>query len=89
MAHYGVPFAGSSSAADEALADAVMPQFTPLLGCHSPTMSPGPRRYGCKQEATALLQEWVRDVGVVAGLSADNTRLSSGSIGVPESRLEV
>jgi hypothetical protein len=46
-------------------------------------------RYGCKQEATILMQEWVRDVGSQAGLSAANTRLSSGAIGVSESRLEV
>jgi len=46
-------------------------------------------RYGCKQDATSLLQEWVRDIGTKAGLDASNTRLSSGSIGVPESRLEV
>ena len=46
-------------------------------------------RYGCKSDATLLLQEWVRDVGSKAGLSAANTRLSSGSIGVPESRLEL
>ncbi|GAX75522.1 hypothetical protein CEUSTIGMA_g2965.t1 [Chlamydomonas eustigma] len=46
-------------------------------------------RYGCKQDATALLQEWVRDVGSLAGLNKSNTRLSGGSIGVPESRLEM
>lgn len=46
-------------------------------------------KYGCKQEATLLLQEWVRDVGYAAGLRPTNTRISSGAIGVPESRLEV
>lgn len=46
-------------------------------------------RYGCKQEATLLLQEWVQTVGRTAGLSMQNTRLSSGSVGIPESRLEV
>ena len=46
-------------------------------------------RYGCKQEATILLQEWAQTVGRSAGLSPQNTRLSSGSVGVPESRLEV
>jgi hypothetical protein len=46
-------------------------------------------RYGCKAEATALLQEWVATVGSKAGLTAANTRLSSGCLGVPESRLEV
>ncbi|KXZ56234.1 hypothetical protein GPECTOR_1g203 [Gonium pectorale] len=38
---------------------------------------------------TALLQEWVADVGVHAGLTVDNTRISSGSVGVAESRLEL
>ncbi len=46
-------------------------------------------RYGCKAEATALLQEWVSGVGSQAGLTAANTRLSSGALGVPESRLEL
>lgn len=46
-------------------------------------------RYGYKTEATALLQEWVRDVGSTAGATASNTRLSSGYVGAPESRLEV
>lgn len=46
-------------------------------------------RYGCKAEATALLQEWVATVGSKAGLTAANTRLSSGCLGVPESRLEM
>mmetsp|Transcript_14526 Transcript_14526/g.31606 ORF Transcript_14526/g.31606 Transcript_14526/m.31606 type:complete len:240 (+) Transcript_14526:59-778(+) len=46
-------------------------------------------RYGCKQEATTLLQEWVKEIGSQAGLSSSNTRLSSGAIGIPESRLEL
>ena len=48
-------------------------------------------RYGVKMEAVGLLQEWVRDIGSHAGLSSatDNVRIFSGSIGVPESRLEV
>eukprot|EP00879_Flechtneria_rotunda_P006265 GHRR01006585.1.p1 GENE.GHRR01006585.1~~GHRR01006585.1.p1 ORF type:complete len:243 (+),score=77.95 GHRR01006585.1:204-932(+) len=46
-------------------------------------------RYGHKQEATALLEEWVQNVGSKAGLTPQNTRLSTGSIGVPESRLEM
>lgn len=46
-------------------------------------------RYGCKSDAQALLQEWQRDVGSQAGLSASNTRLSSGAIGVTETRLEM
>lgn len=40
-------------------------------------------------EATQLLQEWVRDCGSQAGLTAANTRISTGAVGVPESRLEV
>eukprot|EP00884_Botryococcus_braunii_P007491 jgi/Botrbrau1/16743/Bobra.0277s0001.1 len=46
-------------------------------------------RYGMKMDAVALLQEWVRDVGSKAGLSSSNTRLSSGAVGIPESRLEL
>ncbi|MEW5301959.1 MAG: hypothetical protein WDW38_008584 [Sanguina aurantia] len=46
-------------------------------------------RYGQKSEATALLQEWVRDIGSLAGCNTENTRLSSGAIGAPESRLEL
>ncbi|EFJ47589.1 hypothetical protein VOLCADRAFT_120964 [Volvox carteri f. nagariensis] len=45
--------------------------------------------YGHKQTVTALLQEWVADVGALAGLTHTNTRLSSGSVGVAESRLEL
>jgi len=46
-------------------------------------------RFGVKTEALALLQEWVRDVGSHAGLNGSNTRIMSGAIGCPESRLEV
>lgn len=42
-----------------------------------------------KLEAVALLQEWTRDLGSAAGLTSANTRLFSGSVGVPESRLEL
>ncbi|GIM00705.1 hypothetical protein Vretimale_5656 [Volvox reticuliferus] len=45
--------------------------------------------YGHKQAVTALLQEWVAEVGSRAGLTHTNTRLSSGSVGVAESRLEL
>ena len=40
-------------------------------------------------EAAALLQEWVRDIGSVAGLGPDNTAINSGAVGTPESRLEL
>ena len=46
-------------------------------------------RYGVKVGAVALLQEWVRDIGSHAGLTAFNTQINSGSLGVPESRMEV
>ncbi|KAK9802847.1 hypothetical protein WJX73_007310 [Symbiochloris irregularis] len=48
-------------------------------------------KYGVKLEAVALLQEWVRDIGSQAGLqsSPENARIFSGSVGVPESRLEL
>lgn len=42
-----------------------------------------------KMDAVALLQEWVQGVGSKAGLTSANTRLSSGAVGIPESRLEV
>jgi hypothetical protein len=37
----------------------------------------------------ALLQEWVSTVGAAAGLSPSNTSLTTGSIGTPESTLEL
>ena len=46
-------------------------------------------RYGVKMEALALLQEWIQSVGSAAGLNSENTSLTSGAVGVPESRLEV
>lgn len=46
-------------------------------------------RYGCKQDATALLVEWVQTVGAEAGVPAAAARISTGALGAPESRLEV
>jgi hypothetical protein len=46
-------------------------------------------RYGVKMDGVSLMQDWVRDVGSQAGLSAANAQILSGAIGVPESRLEV
>lgn len=46
-------------------------------------------RYGVKVEAVELLQEWVRDIGSKAGLNRFNTQINSGSLGIPESRLEM
>lgn len=40
-------------------------------------------------EAVALLQEWVQQIGNQAGCTAANTRIHSGAVGTPESRLEV
>jgi hypothetical protein len=40
-------------------------------------------------EAVALLQEWVRDVGSIAGLGPTNAAINSGAVGTPESRLEL
>ena len=40
-------------------------------------------------DAVALLQEWVRDIGSEAGLESSNTSINSGSVGTPESRLEL
>ncbi|KAJ9527110.1 hypothetical protein QJQ45_025194 [Haematococcus lacustris] len=47
------------------------------------------RKYGCKAAAVVLMQEWVSGIGAAAGLHSNNTRLSSGAIGVPESRIEL
>ena len=46
-------------------------------------------RYGVKMEALALVQDWIQNVGSAAGLTQENTCLSSGAVGAPESRLEV
>lgn len=46
-------------------------------------------RYGFKVEAVELLQEWVRDIGSQVGLTQFNTQINSGSLGIPESRLEM
>lgn len=46
-------------------------------------------RYGVKLDAVRLLQQWVRDIGSSAGLTSKNTCINSGSVGSPESRLEL
>ncbi|PRW33051.1 hypothetical protein C2E21_8037 [Chlorella sorokiniana] len=46
-------------------------------------------RFGGKADAVQLLQEWVQQIGSEAGLTPDNTSLSTGSIGAPESTLEL
>lgn len=46
-------------------------------------------RYGMKLDAVELLQEWVADIGAQAGLTPFNATISSGAVGVPESRLEL
>lgn len=46
-------------------------------------------KFGSKLDAVALLQEWVHDVGSQAGLTSNNTQLHTGSIGAPESTLEL
>ena len=46
-------------------------------------------RYGCKQDATALLVEWVTTVGAAAGVAPADARVSTGALGAPESRLEL
>jgi len=40
-------------------------------------------------EAVELLQEWVREIGSVAGLGPTNAAINSGAVGTPESRLEL
>lgn len=46
-------------------------------------------RYGVKLDAVKLLQQWVRNIGSSAGLTSTNTCINSGSVGSPESRLEL
>lgn len=46
-------------------------------------------RFGRKTEATKLLQQWVREIGAVAGLQPGTVCIRSGSVGAPESRLEM
>ncbi|KAL4517738.1 hypothetical protein Ndes2526A_g02120 [Nannochloris sp. 'desiccata'] len=46
-------------------------------------------KYGAKMEAVALLQEWVREIGSIAGLGPTNAAINSGAVGTPESRLEL
>jgi hypothetical protein len=46
-------------------------------------------RYGVKLDAVKLLQQWVRNIGSSAGLTSKNTCINSGSVGSPESRLEL
>jgi len=46
-------------------------------------------KYGVKMEALALVQDWIQNVGSAAGLTQENTCLSSGAVGAPESRLEL
>ncbi len=60
------------------------PFLTPLVRRPNPDVE-----YGHKQTVTGLLQEWVADIGSLAGLKPANTAISSGSVGVAESRLEV
>mmetsp|Transcript_9452 Transcript_9452/g.23997 ORF Transcript_9452/g.23997 Transcript_9452/m.23997 type:complete len:264 (-) Transcript_9452:568-1359(-) len=46
-------------------------------------------RFGRKTEATKLLQQWIREIGTVAGLKPGHVCIRSGAIGAPESRLEM
>ena len=73
-----------------------VPAAAPLCAEGGGAHSPNPPctllaicRYGDKLDAVALVQEWVQDIGSQAGLSPDAVRINSGSVGVPESRLEV
>lgn len=48
-------------------------------------------KYGTKNLGAELLVEWVERIGSMAepGLTSENARISSGSVGSPESRLEL
>ena len=46
-------------------------------------------RFGHKQTVIDALKIWCRDIGEQVGWSADKLRLASGSIGTPESTVEL
>ncbi len=46
-------------------------------------------RFGHRDAALALLREWWREIAPQVGWTPDQVRVSSGSLGVAESRLEV
>jgi hypothetical protein len=45
-------------------------------------------RFGHKQEAIALMQDWERDIGSKAGLDRSQSVLTTGSIGALEATIE-
>jgi len=46
-------------------------------------------KFGQKAKATVAMREWMQTIGKRAGMNESNARLSSGAVGVAESRLEV
>lgn len=46
-------------------------------------------RFGCKQAALALMQRWWQDIAPQIGWSKGQVRILSGSLGVPESEIQV
>lgn len=46
-------------------------------------------RFGYKMVVIEMMQKWMQEVGSQVGWNASNVTLLSGSVGVPEARLEV
>lgn len=46
-------------------------------------------KFGYKQNVIDLMQRWMREIGPQAGLKADSARLITGSIGAPESTIQL
>jgi hypothetical protein len=45
-------------------------------------------RFGHKQRVIEMMQSWLRDIAPQAGLSAQSTRLMTGSVGALESTIQ-
>ena len=85
--------ADADADADESSADAAAP---PALFPSSPRSGGGisarwrfDTRYGHKAAALELVAEWVRTVGVAAGVHPTRVALYTGVVGCPESRVEM
>ncbi|MBI2960079.1 MAG: hypothetical protein HYY28_07180 [Betaproteobacteria bacterium] len=46
-------------------------------------------KFGYKQNVIDLMQRWLREIGPQAGFKADGMRLVTGSIGAPESTIQI
>ncbi|KAI8473859.1 MAG: hypothetical protein J3K34DRAFT_391529 [Monoraphidium minutum] len=90
---YAVAFADATAAAAAAAAapapaePAVEPAAAELVAAEPAAAEPAAAAE--PMEATALLVEWVQTVGAAAGIPAGASRVSTGALGAPESRLEL